>query len=278
MEKNIRYILYSFATLLFTLWISCSIPNRIQANEKTASPFIEWAWLDARGNQYTIPGHKWVRQFQAEGESVVEYSKSGFGNIHSADFSDPYKILLFYRDQQKIVLLDNALGELAVLDLGKLEGHFFTSAIHATDGDFWLWDAHSLRLIKIDDQFRIRDESFPVYQEGFPDFKGEYLLRNGKDLLVADPAQGVLWFDELGNFYRHLPVTGFTFIQLHNNLLVYSRDLELWLYDLSLYEGYKWLTLESETPVRLCLDWRTGFIHKLDMENRIIERIPLAKN
>jgi len=81
----------------------------------------------------------------------LQYSNKMFGAISSVDASNPFKILVFYKDQGIIQFLDNHLKELQpAISLFKLGFNDITLACNASDNGFWIFENTSKQLLKFD--------------------------------------------------------------------------------------------------------------------------------
>src|SRR5688572_3667151 len=64
---------------------------------------------DNFGNIYTVKNEE-LCKYLPNGKRHARYSNLRYGNITSLDVSNPLKILLYYRDFQQIIFLDNQLS------------------------------------------------------------------------------------------------------------------------------------------------------------------------
>ncbi len=60
-------------------------------------------------NVYVFHGSS-IRKYSPQGKMLYNYSDKSFGAITSVDVNDPLKMLVFYKDFPKVVLLDNTLS------------------------------------------------------------------------------------------------------------------------------------------------------------------------
>ncbi|MFH2096168.1 MAG: hypothetical protein ABIJ16_10720, partial [Bacteroidota bacterium] len=95
---------------------------------------------DHLGNLYTVDGLKFAK-YNPDGEETAHYSNAYYGEISYADVTDPYRILLYYRDFNQILFLDKELSEIASpIFLSDLSVEQATIACTSNRGGFWVYD------------------------------------------------------------------------------------------------------------------------------------------
>ena len=65
---------------------------------------------DRLGNLYVVK-NDFIWMYNRDGDSLREFNTKRYGKIHFVDCSDPYKILVFFKDFNVIQYLDNFLSE-----------------------------------------------------------------------------------------------------------------------------------------------------------------------
>jgi hypothetical protein len=85
--------------------------------------------------------------FKKQGNITQQFYDVQLGDLTEVDIINPLKILLFYRDTQTVVLLDNRLNEKQRISLKELlPARFFNHAKLAGERRFWLHDVDQNRL------------------------------------------------------------------------------------------------------------------------------------
>src|SRR5689334_25237376 len=76
--------------------------------------------VDNLGNIYLLTVSDAIKKLNASGDSVGIYNEvKRFGKLSSVAVSNPLKILLYYKDFSKVVVLDRQLSVRSVVDLRK---------------------------------------------------------------------------------------------------------------------------------------------------------------
>lgn len=78
-----------------------------------------------------------------------EYKNLSLGEIHSVDLINPLKILVFYKEFNQVILLDNQLSEIAKINLNEFNLVAQTCSV-ASQNHFWIYDNLSNQLILFD--------------------------------------------------------------------------------------------------------------------------------
>jgi len=111
--------------------------------------------IDVRENIYYINSVNEIIKTSCSDSSFISYSNSNLGKPTRIDVSNPLKILVFYPDQQTVVILDNQLAELSQLSLkGNVnKPNYQPAAIckHSGTDHIWLYDELSRKLIRLDE-------------------------------------------------------------------------------------------------------------------------------
>src|SRR5690606_24336325 len=66
--------------------------------------------IDPNGNIYAVNSNNTLLRFDRNGKPTGQYNNLQYGNLQSIDASNPLKILLFYPQFSRIILLDNMLS------------------------------------------------------------------------------------------------------------------------------------------------------------------------
>lgn len=185
---------------------------------------------DEFGAGYVINQKQELIKVHPENDRVVAYSLLRYGQPTSVDASNPLKVLLFFKDFNIVVLLDNTLSEKAVMKLQPKGFLQVETACTSLDNNVWIYDGLNYKLRKIDEQLNTLRESedfsllFP--QPPIPTFMREvdnYLFVNAPDV-------GVLVFDLFGTYVKTLPIKGLQTFQVIRQQLIYFKDGQLHSY------------------------------------------------
>lgn len=152
--------------------------------------FIE---VDNLGNIYAVTDFE-IYKFDKNLFLQKTYSQSSFGKIYSLDVSNPFKILVFFKDFNSIFFLDNNLSEISKIDFSISDFTDIQLVSSSLQSDFWIYDNSDKRIFLINEKFEIQQKS---------KFLGKYICNNEfldmveseNKLYLGIKYKGVLIFD-----------------------------------------------------------------------------------
>lgn len=223
--------------LLYALWLSLAITASAQPLQlkpiATIRQKSQHIAVDKLQQWYTIYDDYRLQKYSADGRLLYEYGENNLGKIAYLDVSNPLQILVYYDEYSTAVLLDRTLSPLQRIDLSAL-GIWQSAALAVSnDNQLWLYDPSQQVLRKISASGEIVQESPNLSFLVDADFYPTFLLEANNRLYLNDPQhpQGVLVFDNLGNYLNSLPVRGVEHFQLWNGLLFYYNNNHIYIYD-----------------------------------------------
>lgn len=137
-----KIIFSLFSTLLFCCFAQSALPQ-------PALPLS-----DGIGNFWTISGSH-VNKINLEGKMLATYSSKFLGLPSSIDATDPFRILVFYKESQHLVVLNNdatIIGSpLNLIELGLGE---VSCVCRSSRGGFWMLNPENSLVSHFDDKYR----------------------------------------------------------------------------------------------------------------------------
>ena len=206
LKMSIRSIRIEILLIAFMLLFSCNTLRERSTRHENRQAILTEVHMDKLENLYRVDNQVSLLKYNKDGIKLFEYSNPSFSGIYGVDVSDPYKVLLFYRDQQKVVFLDNTLSEISISDLTHSVNSYFSCLSRSIEGDLWAYEINSQKLLKLSEDMEILEESFPLYQEGISGFSPESIGVGIENVILGDSDSGVLLFDHLGNYQKKLPL------------------------------------------------------------------------
>jgi len=179
---------------------------------------------NAMGNIFLVKDYS-ITQYDYKGNQIQTYSKSEYGNITSIDVSNPFRILLFYKDFNNLVFLDNRLAEISDhISLDKLGITEADVVCSSATGGFWLFNTNTFQLEKYNSKLDLlqsgtRMQSI-INRTEYPDF----LTETGNYIYLGFKHKGVYLFDFYGTFIKFIPVNYKSKIKIINDYIFYNSD------------------------------------------------------
>ena len=216
---------------LLSIFILLSIFGYSQWNEKgTISVHAQKIAVDELGNLYYSDGNS-LNKLNVSGKLLASYSNFSLGSIYSFDVSDPLRILVYYKDFNSVLFLDNnlsilrdpvSLDDLGVYDAGAV------SASHR--GGFWVFSQNNMQLLRFNSNLIQEQESAILFNAENPNELAE-LAELTNYLFLSFLPSGIMMFDSFGSFIKQLPVRNAQCIHVNSTNLYYIENNRLVLYN-----------------------------------------------
>jgi hypothetical protein len=177
--------------------------------------------IDEFENLYFIKNNTF---FKKSAQGTFNYTNPSLGKITSVDVHNPFKIILFYRDYNSAIVLDNKLNELT--DKIDFTGNTLFNNVqlvsHSSENNLWLFaDDNKLHLYNFQNSSeKIQTQPITFYQSDFipkslkSTYKNAWLLGN----------TGVIQINEYGNFINFFKTDGIDFISAHLKGFIFVKD------------------------------------------------------
>jgi hypothetical protein len=188
--------------------------------------------LGEAGYFYVVEGNK-ITMYKPDGEIEYAYSNFYTTKLHSIDVSNPEKILLFYKQDQKITLLNKYFRtEPDPFFLKEKKYENISAACLSSDDNIWIFDESEQHLIKLTDEgeFITQGEKLPK-SAGAP-IQSSFMVDYGGDVYIADASKGILIFNAVGKYQQTIPLKGIKQFRIYDNKLYYTLGLKANIYDL----------------------------------------------
>lgn len=183
-----------FLALSFFLLLQFFIPERtIPTRARDFS-------IDNLGFIYLVYSHH-IEKLTNEGKKLFRTSDLNFGEIRTLDVTNPLRPFIYYKEQGKIVVLDNTLSQQGEpVDLYTI-GQGQVELVAGSRGDaFWLWDVLNAELIRVDQQFRKMNSTGNLATLLGVGLLPVQVVEKGSYVYLVDPVEGIFVFDLYGNY------------------------------------------------------------------------------
>jgi hypothetical protein len=182
---------------------------------------------DHLGNIYFIDGHKIIK-VEPQPYKSLEYGSFASGPITAADVSNPFQIMVFYRDFNRVVFLDNKLSRLRspinLSDMGIEQAVLVCSSV---SGGIWIFSDRDNRLVYFDDQLHLTHQSMILGSIAGSLGKPVYMTEAQNQLYLYVPRKGILVFDRFASYLTTIPYSGPERFQVMGGKIIYFSDGEL---------------------------------------------------
>jgi hypothetical protein len=202
---------------------------------------------DHLGHLYLITPTNDIIKYNRDGQLVANANFKIYGKIASIDVSNPFMIFVFYRDQNKILVLDNLLNILNTIDLETANISQVGCMARSFDNQIWLYDLADLKLKKYQLDLTLIYSSAPFNLLPIKhSFQIKQILDISSAVQVLNDHQ-VLQFDIFGNYHNIiLEDSLLSNYQFNNNIIRFYHQGKLFFYNTKLFEMTEMIV--SEIP------------------------------
>lgn len=215
-----------FIPALLIVLCSFSIPSdgvvRVKFPEKDSK-----IKTDGFGNIYIIHNDK-VSKYNALGVFQKAFSTKRYGKIDFLDATNPLKILVYFKDFQQLLFLDNQLT--ASSDMISLEsiGYEQTSLVcSSANNSFWLFDKQNNELVRFNQESKILVKTGNLKRILDIDFNPNYLQEHNGYVYLNCPIEGIMVFDIYGTYVKTIPLKNLTEFNIINSNVYYFENKTL---------------------------------------------------
>lgn len=213
--KSLLYIFFLFSMVLFS-------QERITTEIKGTIPFNadQISHIDNFGALFYTVGNTFYKK---EPNQNYNYSNVQLGSISSANAFNPLKIILFYKNFNTMVILDNRLSEIYKVDFNNIQPYKnLTHISTGSDNTIWIFNQDTQQLELFDYKTnKTRATTMPVESKVL-DLKSNY---NYSWLLTEN---FLYTYNYFGSTISKIKNDGFSHIAEDNGNLIIQRDHRLY--------------------------------------------------
>jgi len=193
---------------------------------------------DQFGFYYEIKNTE-INKYSIEGKLAFSYSNNILGVIASVDVSNPQKILVYFRDFTKVLILDNTLSPTSeIIDLTTLELDETSLVCRSYNDGVWYYDPVRFELIRKNQELVTTNSSGNLSNLLNKNIQANFLVEYSNKIYLNDTTNGVLVFDNYGTYLKTIPLYRLSNFQVKDKFLIYvNANGEI--------ESYNFFTLEK---------------------------------
>jgi hypothetical protein len=203
-----------------------------------------------------------LTKFSVDGQQIANFSDVQYGPISFVDPGNPLNLLLYYRPQQNVVILDVSLSVLRSFNLSRLGYVDVPVVANSQDNLFWIFDNTDGRLKKLDNKGNVVYSSVNLASE-YDIRSPAFILARHNFVFLSDTGRGIFVFDNFGQFYRKFPITGVEKFQYANNQLIYYDEQQLQAVDMKTMKRFS-LPVPGENVKWAAWQKPLLFVHQAD--------------
>lgn len=192
--------------------------------------------VDELSNIYIVDKKNGITKYNETGDSIAFFQQLINGPIASLDVTDPMRLLVYYPNFNKVLLLDRMLGLNSTIDL-KLMGINQPSAVAtAKDGGFWVYDYSQFKMLKFDRQMKkvVESNDLRLVMTDVPKFN--LILEHENELWALSDVNVLFVFTRYGELVNTYPLgleEEIINMQREGNQLIYSTNKNAFVFDIN---------------------------------------------
>lgn len=214
---------------IFCLFFSAA-DNEYKLIKSIPFPHAATLTTDNLGQAYIVSENQLLK-YSHRGNLLSNFSESNLGNLGFVDAGNPMKLLLFYPDYARIIILDSKLSFQTALDFRSININQPLTVCNSTENGYWVYDREDDQLKKIDLNLQVIQQSGSLTQLlGYQVQPGMMTESNGL-IYMNNPETGILVFDRFAAYYKTIPYTGVDFFQVIEKDIVFINKRSLIRFD-----------------------------------------------
>jgi uncharacterized protein YqkB len=216
--------------------------------------------VDAFGNIYLINDNEIVK-YNSLGVLQKKFSTKRYGKIDFVDAMNPLKILVYYKDFQQILFLDNQLTASSNMISLESLGHEQSSLVcSSSNNSFWIYDKQNNELCRFDSELKSLVKTGNLKRILDVDMKPNYMQEHNNYVYLNCPNEGILVFDIYGTFYKTIPLKNLKEFNIVNGDVFYYDN-----HHLKQYQAQTFNTIEKQFSDTLISNviWQNNKIYKV---------------
>jgi len=173
-----------------------------------------------------------IKKYDSKGQLMFIYSDNYLGKISSLSIGEGLKVLVYYKNNAQLVVLDNTLSQLSppvVLNFYNLGTT--TLVCSSIQNRFWFYDPLQGAIIRTSNTFTQVFNSGNLDQLLNYEIEPNFMTEWGNTLYLNDPKEGILVFDIFGTYQKTIPLKGLIDFQVSEKGIFFMENDLFYFYD-----------------------------------------------
>lgn len=206
-----------FATLLIIITCTAGIAQiKIIDNKSVKADDFR---IDKLGNYYFVKDNNIIKH-DKNFIPKAEYSNNLLGEISSIDVSNPFRIMIYYKDFNQIVFLDSELAELkSPVSLDELNLFDAVAVCYSLNGGFWAFRDHSSQIVQFSSQLRQVQQGAQIMRAA-KDRKPLKMIETANNVFIRFDSNNIFILDNFGSFVDKIYIEEIIDFTAVENLIV----------------------------------------------------------
>lgn len=237
------------------LFLTFLIVHQVNAQNdyKLIKSFPVEGWVlacDELKHAYVVNNENNILKLDSLGSLLAIYSENQYGDVSSIDATNPFEILVYYKDYNVAISLDINMNAKQLYKFATIGITDVSSACMSYDNTIWAYDQADSKLKKINSNYKITHESFEVSKLLGGIIEPNYMVERDNMLYVVDEERGIFVFDMYGTYFRSYLFPGVQNLQIINKNLVFFKNGDLNVVDMQTQREEKIILPENVSDIK----------------------------
>lgn len=186
---------------------------------------------DNLGNLYVYTPTNDIIKYNKDGAKLATTNFKVLGNISFIDAGNPFEIYVFYRDQNKIIFLDNLLNLRGECDLESIGVSQIACIGRSSDNQIWIFDMAELKLKKYSKDLKLLIESASLNNFPIGDIISPTMILDNNSSILLLNNNSILEFDLFANYSKTVLKDTINSFQYFNDKILYCKNNQIHLFN-----------------------------------------------
>lgn len=192
--------------------------------------------VDHMGNIYLVNESELLK-YLPSGQYYNRYSNLKLGTISSLDATNSLRLLLFYKDYQQIVFLDNQLSvKNQAVSLEEMGYEQTELVCQSANNGFWIFNKANNEVLRFDEDLKRLVATGNLKQILQREMNPNFMTEHNGYLFLNCPESGIYIFDMFGTFNKVIALKNLSHFQVNEGLIYYVRQNKVFSYHYKLFE------------------------------------------
>ncbi len=192
--------------------------------------------VDHMGNIYLVNESELLK-YLPSGQYYNRYSNLKLGTISSLDATNSLRLLLFYKNYQQIVFLDNQLSvKNQAVSLEEMGYEQTELVCQSANNGFWIFNKANNEILRFDEDLKRLVATGNLKQILQREMNPNFMTEHNGYLFLNCPESGIYVFDMFGTFNKVIALKNLSHFQVNDGLVYYVRQNKVFSYHYKLFE------------------------------------------
>jgi hypothetical protein len=196
--------------------------------------------IDKQQNIFLADEKGNIFKYDSSGKQVLRYAPEKIGLVNSLEAWQRQQIFVFYQEFQEYLFLDRFLNPTSRQKFPFESVGFAQTATISANHQIWLFDAQDFSIKKFDPQLQqvLIHTSLDLILDAAT-YDMVWMREYQNRLFLVDAKNGILLFDNLGNYQQTLAYTGVQYLSFKEDKIFFVKDNQLFEVDIYTLEEKK---------------------------------------